>query len=178
MRRKPPPREVEALALECLQLKRWLTTGPGVFADVQVFATVARAYEALLEAVGWLERGPYFLRQHQALPRPEGAPAPLATTRPAAAFTADEIALLDEPVLTPSGWIVPGPLVQRVDALKSELGSGATDADALRTMIDRAAAAGGRRKRHGQASPLAKLKTRVSRARAVTRRRTKKVLPG
>lgn len=165
-RRQIPYRRVEALAKECAAMLRWLR-GPGAAASESEFATCLRAYRSLCEAVAFLPRGPALLKEHGGLLASKKTAQP-TTQRAAESFTADEVALLDEPVLTPDGWVVPGPLVQHVDVVKDELansGGESGDQHALKRILERAATANGK-STLASLNQLGKLKTRVSRQRA------------
>lgn len=145
---------------------RWLR-GPGAAASESEFATCLRAYRSLCEAVAFLPRGPALLKEHGGLLASKKTAQP-TTQRAAESFTADEVALLDEPVLTPDGWVVPGPLVQHVDVVKDELansGGESGDQHALKRILERAATANGK-STLASLNQLGKLKTRVSRQRA------------
>lgn len=168
-RRKPPPDRVDALARECADLLSWLK-GPGVAAEPELFAARASAYAALVEAVGYLAKGPELLDAYRALlPRPAALPAPVE--RPADGFTPDEIVLLDEPVLTAQGWIVPGPLALHVDQVKGSLreqGKPFTDRDALLQILTNRASARGESQWRALGE-LPRLQTRLSRERKAAR---------
>ena len=133
------PRKVEALAAECRALLVWLR-GPGASAGEAEFAIVHRAYCAMLAAMAMLPRGHAALERARALPKTRAAPAPM-TTRTADSFTIDDVVLLDEPVLTPQGWVVPAPIVPHVERERERLqaaGKPHSDADALREILRRA----------------------------------------
>lgn len=178
-RRKPPADRVDALARKCAALLSWLK-GPGVAADPELFAARASAYAALVEAVGYLARGPELLDTYGALlPQPAGLPEPV--NRPADSFTPDEVALLDEPVLTAQGWIVPGPLALHVDRVRRSLleqQKPSTDRDALLQMLTNRATARGESQWRALGE-LPRLQTRLSRERSAARitRRGAKVPP-
>lgn len=136
-RRTIPPRRVEALASECRALRVWLE-GPGRSAGPESFAVALQAYRALIDAVAFLPRGPQFLQAVRALPAVHRQPKGIDTTRAAESFTDDELAVLPARLLTPTGWVVPVPLVARVDAERVALGPTSTSKDALRTILLRA----------------------------------------
>lgn len=145
---------------------RWLR-GPGTAASESEFATCLRAYRSLCEAVSFLPRGPALLKEYGGLLSSKKK-AQATTQRSAESFTADEVALLDQPVLTPDGWVVPGPLVPHVDLVKEELansGAESGDQQALKKILERAATANGK-STLASLNQLGKLKTRVSRQRA------------
>lgn len=137
-RATPQPRKVEALAAECRALLVWLQ-GPGASAGEAEFAVVHRAYSALLAAVAMLPRGPAALERARARPVRRPGPKP-TTTRSADSFTIDDVVLLDEPVLTPQGWVVPAPIVPHVERERERLKAAqrpSSDTDALREILRR-----------------------------------------
>lgn len=170
-----PYRRVEALAKECSEMRAWLR-GPGSAAPESEFQIRLRAYKALCEAVAFLPHGPALLKKLGGRVVSKGPMHP-TTQRAAESFTADEVVLLDEPVLTPDGWVVPGPLVPHVDRVRDELresGHESGDQHALEKIRERAARSSGKR----SSASLGSLKTKVSRERkqAITER-SKKVPP-
>lgn len=177
-RRKTPYRRVEALARECSEMLAWLR-GPGTAAAESEFVDRLRAYKALCEAVSYMPHGPALLKKLGGLVKVRKPMHP-TTTRDPDTFTADEVALLDKPVLTSRGWVVPGPLVQHVDRVRAGLMAGklpSGDQHALIEILANAARASGKSVL-GSRKDLGKLKTKVSRQRkqAITVR-TKKVPP-
>lgn len=163
------PRKVEALARECLDLKQWLR-GEGSGADSHAYAVAVRSYNALLTAVAMLPHGMRYLSKLGVLPPPRRAP-PKPLERTATSFTMDELVMLDEPVLTPDGWVVPAPLVPHVDAMLEQIRSEgdplvATDKEALRRIIVAWANQRGKSAAQSVTDNLQKLQTRLSRARA------------
>lgn len=177
-RRQIPYRRVEALARECSEMLAWLR-GPGTAAAESEFVSRIRAYKALCEAVAYLPHGPALLKKFGGRMKVR-KPIHPTTTRDPDTFTADEVALLDQPVLTPRGWVVPGPLVPHVDRVRAELANAklpSGDQHALTTILERAARASGK-SILGSLEALGKLKTKVSRQRkqAITVR-LKKVPP-
>lgn len=175
-RRQIPPRRVEALAKECAEMLRWLR-GPGAAASESEYKARFRAYKALCEAVAFLPRGPSLLKQFGGLVVRKKPMQP-TTQRAAESFTADELALLDEPVLTPDGWLVPPqPLVMHVDRVRDELresGAESGTKQALRKILERAAVASNRSVL-ASLKDLPKLEAKVSRQRnrAITERSQK-----
>lgn len=175
MSRKPiPPRKVEALAVECRRLLDWLR-GPGSGAEEDAFGTVLQAYRSLIDAVVMLPRGLNLLKAHKALPPRRRVVLP-DTERRAATFLIDELVLLEKPVLTPDGWLVPAPMRPHLDDELAKLGAGGTVKQALRNIITRAAIAQGKSATAAIARDLRKWEARVSRERITNAWR--KVPPG
>lgn len=146
----------------------WLR-GPGASASEGEFVNMLRAYDWLIEAVSMLPRGPALLKQFRATvsPRKQWEPT---TTRDADSFTPDELALLPEAVLTPTGWVVQAPLLQQVDRVRAELENQnlpSGDQHALAKILERAARASGKRSN----ASLGSLKTKLSRQRTILRER-------
>lgn len=144
---------------------RWLR-GPGTAASESEFKARLRAYKALCEAVSFLPRGPDMLKQFGGLVARKKPMRP-TTQRAADSFTADEVALLDKPVLTPDGWVVPGPLLPHVDRIRDELresGAESGTKQALKKILERAAVASNRSVL-ASLNELPKLETKVSRQR-------------
>lgn len=174
-RRQIPYRRVEVLARECSEMLAWLR-GPGTAAAESEFVARLRAYKALCEAVSYVPHGPALLKKLGGLVKVRKPMHP-TTTRD---LTADEVALLDKPVLTPRGWVVPGPLVPHVDHVRAELRAAkrqSSDQHALKEILERVARANGKSVL-GSLEALGKFKTKVSRQRnqAITVR-PKKVPP-
>lgn len=158
----PQPRKVEALAVECRALLLWLR-GPGASAGEAQFAVVYRAYCALVTSVAMLPRGPAALERGRALPvrRPDPKPT---TTRRADSFTLDDVVLLDKPVLTPQGWVVPAPIIPHVDRERERLKAAhrpSSDTDALAEILRRATGSD-----HKTRALLPRHKVRLSRTRS------------
>lgn len=158
---------VEALAQECGDLWRWLRRPPAGTSEAE-FAAKKRAYFLLCEAVRYLPRGPAALRRCGALGRPAAKVANPEAERAAQSFTVDELALLERRTLTSDGWVIPVPLLARVEAVKAELataGNKAGDVDALREILTRVHASTGQ-SLHSLHRRLPALRTRLSRLRA------------
>ena len=162
-RPKVPPRRVEALANECRALLHWLK-GPGSSADPEAFDVVLRAYRALIEALNMLPHGSRYLNHVRALP-PTKKPYPFAKVeRTAESFSPDELALLDKPVLTLDGVVVPASLLAHV-----EKEGAANDKAALAAILTRVALQRGVSSSQTLTSELGKLQVRVSRQRTTKR---------
>lgn len=171
------PRRVEVLAEACAEMLAWLN-GPGRSAPSSEFAARLLAYKALREAVSYLPRGPALLEQVGGIP--EAPPAPSSPSeRDAASFGIDELALMTDPVLTPQGWVVPAPLVKRVDEVRQRLraeGKPHTDKDALIEMLVASARSQGRALWR-VTQDLGAARTRLSRARTAITEGAIKVPP-
>lgn len=179
-RRQVPPRAVERLANDCADLRQWLQ-GPGAQADPDTFKAVLRGYLALCNSVLLLPRGREALLLARAVERSK---RPLSAI-PSSHFdpAGDRAALLTEPVLTESGWVVPNQpdqLVAHVERLQSEASSrgvALTAKAALRTIIHRLAERDGESSLRAEQRQLGALEKRLSVARKAITNRSKKVPP-
>lgn len=179
-RRAIPPRTVERFAQDCASIKDWLT-GPGTAADPAAFKVTLRAYLALCNAVMHFPRGPEALVKAKAVERNRVA----TETTPSAYFDeyGDRIALLNEPVLTDKGWIVPNQpdqLVAHVAQLQEEArrsGHPSTAKAALKTIIHRLAELDGESTLRAEERQLGALEKRLSVAKKMVTERGKKVPP-
>lgn len=179
-RKTPAPRAVDRLAQECKELKAWLC-GPGSMADPGAFKVVLRAYLALCNAVSLMPRGSNALLKAGAVERSRSKPP----VTPSSYFDAngDRIALLNEPVLTDKGWIVPNQpdqLVAHVQSLQAEAKGAGQDSTAkatLRSIVHRLAERDGESALRAEQRQLGALEKRLSIARKAITSRSKKVPP-